>query len=127
MHYLMRDGMSEDGLGCAGRRRMGLAVSKAVGNAVVRNAVKRRFRALARQYEASLPQWCDVVMRAKPSAATASFRALELQVSELFQAVSDKRNRLDFHTAGGDQIGRIGQVATADMVFAYRSHKREQS
>ncbi|WEV74005.1 ribonuclease P protein component [Bifidobacterium sp. ESL0798] len=71
-------------------RRLGLAVSKNVGNAVARNHVKRRFRVLAKAYEGSLPQHCDIVMRAKPSAARADFSSLDAQVSELFDAVNRK-------------------------------------
>ncbi|MDF7640010.1 ribonuclease P protein component [Bifidobacterium sp. ESL0784] len=71
-------------------RRLGLAVSKNVGNAVTRNHVKRRFRVLAKAHESRLPQHCDIVMRAKPSAARADFSSLDAQVSELFDAVSRK-------------------------------------
>ncbi|WEV41973.1 ribonuclease P protein component [Bifidobacterium sp. ESL0682] len=71
-------------------RRLGLAVSKNVGNAVSRNHVKRRFRVLAKAYEDRLPEHCDIVMRAKPSAAHADFSSLDKQVGELFDAVSRK-------------------------------------
>jgi ribonuclease P protein component len=72
------------------KRRLGLAVSKNVGNAVTRNHVKRRFRVLARSYENRLPKHCDIVMRAKPSAAQADFSSLDRQVEELFAAISRK-------------------------------------
>ncbi|WEV59009.1 ribonuclease P protein component [Bifidobacterium sp. ESL0728] len=75
------------------KRRLGLAVSKNVGNAVARNHVKRRFRVLAKTYEGTLPQHCDIVMRAKPSAAKADFSSLDTQVEELFAAVSRKASR----------------------------------
>ncbi|PJM74504.1 ribonuclease P protein component [Bifidobacterium simiarum] len=74
-------------------RRLGLAVSKNVGHAVTRNSVKRRFRVLARQYEHLLPPNCDVVMRAKPSAAKAEFSALDDQVRQTFTRVADKAAR----------------------------------
>ncbi|WP_033494989.1 ribonuclease P protein component [Bifidobacterium biavatii] len=90
VHYLVRDDSSVLGDTATSARRVGLAVSKAVGHAVTRNAVKRRFRVLARRYESSLPERCDVVMRAKPSAATADFQSLDEQVSSLFAAVSRK-------------------------------------
>lgn len=50
--------------------RVGFVVSKAVGNAVVRNRVRRRLRHLAREWVplTSLP--LDVVVRALPAAAT---------------------------------------------------------
>lgn len=56
--------------------RVGLVVSKAVGNAVVRNRVKRRLRHLAREHLAglgSLPGPVVLVVRALPAAATASY------------------------------------------------------
>lgn len=74
-------------------RRIGLAVSKIVGNAVKRNAVKRRFRVLAARYEAILPASCDIVIRAKPSAAHASFGSLEKQISHLFRDVALRDNQ----------------------------------
>ncbi|MCO6559085.1 MAG: ribonuclease P protein component [Bifidobacterium sp.] len=74
-------------------RRLGLAVSKNVGNAVTRNHVKRRFRVLARTYENNLPRHCDIVMRAKPSAARADFSSLDAQVDDLFAEVSLKATR----------------------------------
>jgi ribonuclease P protein component len=72
------------------KRRLGLAVSKNVGNAVRRNHVKRRFRVLAKSYEDLLPKHCDIVMRAKPSAAQADFSSLDRQVGELFAAINRK-------------------------------------
>ncbi|MBW3088671.1 ribonuclease P protein component [Bifidobacterium sp. 82T24] len=81
-----RAGVSDLGSG----RRLGLAVSKAVGNAVTRNAVKRRFRVLARQHESLLPDSCDVVMRAKPSTAGAEFASLDRQVETLFARVAHR-------------------------------------
>lgn len=75
-------------------RRLGLAVSKAVGKAVTRNQVKRRLRVLARRYEDLLPQSCDVVIRAKPSAAHAEFSSLDGQLAKLFDRVQ-VRSRKD--------------------------------
>lgn len=93
VHYLMRDdAMASDSTTEYGRR-VGLAVSKAVGNAVTRNAVKRRFRVLARKYESLLPESCDIVLRAKPSAAHAEFASLDLQMKACFEAVRRKAVR----------------------------------
>jgi ribonuclease P protein component len=52
--------------------RVGLVVSRAVGSAVVRNQVKRRLRALARQRLDRLPVGALLVVRANPAAAGAS-------------------------------------------------------
>lgn len=72
------------------RRRLGLAVSKAVGKAVVRNGVKRRFRQLAARYEDRLPESCDVILRAKPSAAHADYADLERDVSRMFDRIGER-------------------------------------
>ena len=78
----------------AGRRRMGLAVSKNVGKAVTRNKVKRRFRQLAGSKEGLLPSSCDLVMRAKPSAARATYAQLEEQVDRLFRDLMRKTGKI---------------------------------
>ena len=55
--------------------RFGFIVSKQVGNAVVRNTVRRRLKdACARQLP--LPEGIDVVIRALPAAAEAPFAEL---------------------------------------------------
>jgi ribonuclease P protein component len=58
--------------------RVGFAVNRAVGGAVVRNRVKRRLRAAVRQELQSLQRagsW-DIVVRATPRAADAAFDQL---------------------------------------------------
>ncbi|KAB5608559.1 ribonuclease P protein component [Bifidobacterium jacchi] len=94
VHYLVRDDALVSGRSSSSfqpeDRRLGLAVSKSVGKAVTRNAVKRRFRVIARQYEAQLPLGCDIVLRAKPSAAIADFQSLDRQVDHLFRSVNRK-------------------------------------
>ena len=64
-HLLVREGVAE-------APRVGFAVSRAVGSAVVRNKVKRRLRHLAVGYLHSLPEGSLLVLRANPQAATAS-------------------------------------------------------
>lgn len=56
---------------------VGFVVSKAVGNAVIRNLVKRRLRAAMAQRAAELPSGSWWVVRALPAAATASFEELK--------------------------------------------------
>ncbi len=51
-------------------------VSKAVGNAVTRNTVKRRLRHLAADRLGRLPAGSTVVVRALPQAASASYEQL---------------------------------------------------
>ena len=51
--------------------KAGFIVSKAVGNAVVRNKVRRRLRSAVAGYLRSLPPGSLLVIRAHPQAATA--------------------------------------------------------
>jgi ribonuclease P protein component len=60
------------GAGEDGPPRAGFVVSRAVGNAVVRNRVRRRLRVLVREYLSSLPRGSLLVVRAHPQAATAN-------------------------------------------------------
>lgn len=57
--------------------RLGLAVGKAVGIAVVRNRVKRRLRELFRRRKALIPRGYDLFVRAVPASASAPYVTLE--------------------------------------------------
>nr|WP_315266578.1 ribonuclease P protein component [Microbacterium lemovicicum] len=61
--------------------RFGFIVSKQVGGAVVRNTVRRRLKAVCAEALAELPSGTDVVIRALPAAAAASFGDLHAEVS----------------------------------------------
>ncbi|GAA2500296.1 ribonuclease P protein component [Terrabacter carboxydivorans] len=61
--------------------RVGFVVSKAVGNAVVRNLTKRRLRASVATRLTGIPAGLDVVVRANPAAAAASWDELDLAVA----------------------------------------------
>ncbi|MEU0489807.1 ribonuclease P protein component [Nocardiopsis sp. NPDC006139] len=60
--------------------RVGFIVSKAVGGAVVRKRVQRRLRHLMRPRLSELPNGSLLVVRAKPSAATARYEDLGAQL-----------------------------------------------
>ncbi|MEQ1948491.1 MAG: ribonuclease P protein component [Bryobacteraceae bacterium] len=57
--------------------RLGLTVPRAIGGAVVRNRIKRRFRELFRVHRSELgPQW-DIVINPRKAAVDASFEQIE--------------------------------------------------
>lgn len=60
--------------------RFGVTVSRKVGNAVIRNRVKRWLREAIRKERASLPGRFDVVFIAHPSAAVAGAQVIAAQV-----------------------------------------------
>ena len=68
--------------------RVGFVVSKAVGNAVVRNRVKRRLRHLVRERLSELPGSGVVVVRALPTAGAASASELRHDLDRCLQRVS---------------------------------------
>ncbi len=70
---------------CPGREawsRVGLTVSRKVGNAVVRNLVKRRLREIFRRNKGVLPEGFDFVWIARVGAGDASQEELHRQVIE---------------------------------------------
>lgn len=78
-----------------GAPRLGSAVSKAIGNAVMRNRVKRRFRELFRRDKALIPGGYDVFVRALPASARATFAELTAAWGEVFALLASR-------TAPGD-------------------------
>jgi ribonuclease P protein component len=81
------EGTTTDDAGAAQPPLVGFVVSKAVGNAVTRNLVKRRLRHLARERLGSLPGYSVLVVRALPAAGTASYDALARDLDSALRRV----------------------------------------
>ncbi|MEU4557305.1 ribonuclease P protein component [Actinoplanes sp. NPDC023936] len=75
----------------ASTARAGFVVSKAVGNAVTRNKVRRRLRHLVRPLLADLPECTVLVVRALPPAAEASFATLAADLEGALAAARKPR------------------------------------
>jgi ribonuclease P protein component len=68
---------------------VGFVVSKAVGNAVVRNRVKRRLRNLSRAHLETLRAGSLTVVRATPHAADATFGELDAALGRCLARVQE--------------------------------------
>lgn len=79
-----------NGTGEPNRVLAGFVVSKAVGNAVTRNRVKRRLRAIVRDEIAGLASPSRVVVRALPASADATFEELRHDLGEALTAAVRK-------------------------------------
>ena len=73
--------------GDVGGTEVGFVVSKAVGNAVVRNRVKRRLRHVTRERLTTLPGSCMLVIRALPASASSSSAELAADLDRCLQRV----------------------------------------
>ncbi len=71
--------------------RAGFTVSSKVGNAVVRNRIRRRLRELYRQAKASFPKGVDVVFIARTSAADADLPRLRRSFDRVAQDLRRRR------------------------------------
>jgi len=65
--------------------RLGITVGKKVGNAVIRNRVRRRLKEIYRQNEASLTPGYDIVIVARVRSKDASYQALETDMLQVLR------------------------------------------
>jgi ribonuclease P protein component len=68
--------------------RFGFIISKQVGNAVVRNSVRRRLKAVCAEALPRVPEGTDVVIRALPASATATYAELSADVNRCLGRLS---------------------------------------
>jgi ribonuclease P protein component len=76
-----------------GTTRLGLTVSSKVGNAVVRNRIRRRLRELFRTQRERLPKGLDVVLIARAQAAEATPLTLTRAWGQLLAGLSRRYAR----------------------------------
>jgi ribonuclease P protein component len=65
--------------------RYGFAVSRRVGNAVVRNRVRRRLREIARRRLGQVPPGWEVVLTARPATAAVPYAELARAADDLLR------------------------------------------
>jgi len=68
-----------------GGSRIGITVSKHVGNAVVRNRLRRRVKAYLDRTRFGEPPYRDLVLIARPGAGAADFAAVAAELGRLLQ------------------------------------------
>ncbi|MCY3638308.1 MAG: ribonuclease P protein component [Chloroflexi bacterium] len=88
--------------------RFGFSVSKRVGNAVVRNRIKRRLKEAARtEYLPRLSESWDLVVIARKDAANADYHRLNRSLRRLFRRakiIDDRANRQTANSGAGSSV-----------------------
>lgn len=90
VHALRLDSDDSDDSDANGPR-IGLIVSKSVGNAVERHRVSRRLRHVAKTFVSGLDPADLIVIRARPSSRDAASSRLERQLRQALERASSKR------------------------------------
>jgi len=75
--------------------RLGLSVSKKVGNAVQRNAVRRRLREVFYELLPGISDHVDLVISARPAAAEAAFADLKAELVRGLEKTRQKMARVE--------------------------------
>ena len=76
-----------------GNSRLGLSVSRKVGNAVTRNTVRRRLKEVFRASSSGIPGNLDLVVSARPAAAEATFEELRAEFGKALGKVAGAAER----------------------------------
>jgi ribonuclease P protein component len=72
-----------------GTPRLGLSVSRKVGNAVTRNTVRRRLKEVFYSALPEIPDDLDLVVSARPAAAEADFSELDEEFARSLRKLGD--------------------------------------
>ena len=67
--------------------RFGTSVKKQIGNAVVRNRIRRRIREILRRNSSEIPSGWDLVIHPRRSVARANFAQLEAELLRLLTSL----------------------------------------
>ncbi|HEV2288171.1 MAG TPA: ribonuclease P protein component [Candidatus Acidoferrales bacterium] len=65
------------------RDRFGMSVKKALGNAVLRNRIRRRIREILRLHREEMPAGWDIVIHPSKTVATLKFAKIEAELLSL--------------------------------------------
>lgn len=65
--------------------RIGLSVGKKVGNAVVRNYIKRQIRETVMSLQAEMSHEFDIIIIARPNVTSLSFQEVQRNLSHVFK------------------------------------------
>lgn len=76
--------------------KVGISVSKKVGNSVVRSLVKRRIKEAFRLLIPTLNKSCNYIVVAKAAAATATYRQIEDELYRLLGKLGHLVEKNDF-------------------------------
>lgn len=101
--------LTDTGDGEVDAPQVGLVVSKAVGNAVRRNTVKRRMRAAVAGMLTELPAGTRLVLRALPPAASASYQEIDADLGSCVHRALRRSTRGT--TAGERPLSGAGSPA----------------
>jgi ribonuclease P protein component len=70
--------------------RLGVIASRKVGNAVIRNKAKRRFREIFRKHQQELSSNCDLVIVVRSNFVKKSYQELEIQFLKACRQIQKK-------------------------------------